>query len=89
MRNHLADDFNTAQATTKVRNLITFTERIMKEKVNCDGVNHTTEIDAIAAVSNFVTGYLHSLGFGQVVRYLFLSLTQTNAFSFTEYTNLR
>nr|CAG4642357.1 EOG090X02DZ [Evadne anonyx] len=66
VREHLADDFNTAQSTTKVRSLITLTEREMKEKADGSGVNNSQGIEAIAAVSNFVTGYFHSLGFSQM-----------------------
>jgi len=66
VRDHLADDFNTAQATTKVRNLITLTEKIIKGEIGGDGVSTTIGNDAIASVSNFVTGYFHSLGFGQM-----------------------
>ena len=69
----MADDFNTAQATTKVRNLITLTEKIIKGEIGGDGVSTMIGNDAIASVSNFVTGYFHSLGFGQMVEiYIFL-----------------
>lgn len=68
VKEHLADDFNTAQATTKVRSLITLTEREMKEKPSDSGVYNTKGIDAIAAVSNYVTSYFHSLGFSQMVK---------------------
>jgi len=65
VKNHFADDFNTAQATTKVRNLMSLTEKEMKLKSDVEN-SKISGIDAIAAVSNFVSHYLKSLGFNQM-----------------------
>ena len=68
IRKYLSDDFNTAQATNAVRQLMSLTNQEMK-KTNASGSGSGAE--AVAAVSNFVVDYFDSMGFDlMVVRFM-------------------
>jgi len=68
IRRYLSDDFNTAQATNAVRQLMSLTNQEMK-KTNTSGSGSGAE--AVVAVSNFVVDYFDSMGFDlMVVRFM-------------------
>ena len=68
VRQHFADDFNTAQATQSVRQLMSETLGAIKSVSQSSSNSTRSGIEAVAAIANFVTNYFDSLGFDLKMR---------------------